>query len=335
MTSERTRNRIASIAGKVLAGGEADRDDLKFLMGLKGAALYELFYWADRLRRKFHGDKVRFCSIISAKQGRCPEDCKFCAQSSHYRTGASSHPLVTARRTVAAARRAAETGADSFGVVTSGRRPTRRDWPRLLGIIGGVAALGAVRPCASLGALTVEGARELKKAGLVRYHHNLETSRRHFTKICTTHTYDERLATLRAVKEAGLELCCGGIFGIGETNTDRVDLALTVREFDPDSVPLNFLNPVPGTPLAGSPPLRPLDVLKIIAVFRVALPRQEIKVCGGREVNLRHLQSWMFYAGATGAIIGDYLTTTGRPAADDVQMIDDLGLTIDRGRNPR
>jgi len=326
--NEETRRRIARISKKVLAGGEASEAELIFLSRLAGEAVYELLYWANRIRTKFHGRKVKFCSIVSAKQGRCPEDCKFCSQSVHHRTAIKTFPLIPTDEVVKAARQATEVGAESFGIVISGRRASERDWGRIVEMVKGVSRNTKLRPCASLGALTLERARELKKAGLVRYHHNLETSRRFFPRLCTTHTYEERVTTALAAKRAGLELCCGGIFGVGESRADRVSLALTLREIDPDSVPLNFLNPIRGTPLENSRPMAPMEILKTIALFRFALPRKEIKVCGGREVNLRDLQSWIYYAGATGAIIGNYLTTSGRPAAEDIQMIRDLGLRL-------
>jgi len=215
--------------------------------------------------------------------------------------------------------------------VNSGRCPSARDISDVAAAAGDISAEPDCRigVCASLGELTDEQASDLASAGVRRYHHNLETSRRHFTEMVTTHTYDDRLVTLAAARRAGMELCCGGLFGIGETWEDRIELALTIRdEVRPQAVPLNFLHPVPGTPLENQPALAPMEILSIIAAFRMVLPEVDIRLAGGRERNLRNLQSWMFYAGASGFMIGNYLTTTGRKPPDDLQMIADLGMSV-------
>ena len=170
----------------------------------------------------------------------------------------------------------------------------------------------------------------MKKAGLARYNHNLETSRKHFANIVTTHDYESRIETVRAAKKAGLGLCTGGIFGIGEADADRIDMALLIRELEVDMVPMNFLSPIEGTPLADTPTMRPREILRLIALYRFILPKVQIKAAGGRKLNLRDLQSWIFYAGATSIISGDYLTTAGRAVEEDLKMISDLGLEADR-----
>ncbi|MFO8013743.1 MAG: biotin synthase BioB, partial [Phycisphaerae bacterium] len=180
--------------------------------------------------------------------------------------------------------------------------------------------------CGSLGALTPERARRLAEAGFTRYNHNLETSERHFPNVCTTHTWEDRLRSARAARDAGLALCCGGLFGIGETDADRVDLALALRDLGPAVVPINTLHPIPGTPLAEAKPLAPIDILSLVAVFRLLLPQQTISMAGGREHNLRDLQCLMFAAGADACLIGHYLTTRGRGPDEDLAMIRDLGL---------
>jgi len=180
--------------------------------------------------------------------------------------------------------------------------------------------------CASFGALTPLAARQLYDAGLRRYNHNLETSARFFPTICTTHTFEDRVTTIRHARAAGLQVCSGGIFGMGESPGDRIDMAVALRELDVDSIPINFLNPIPGTPLANAEPLQPMDCLRILGVYRLFFPTRDIKVAGGREAALRDLQSWMFYAGANGAILGNYLTTSGRSAEEDLQMVRDLGM---------
>jgi biotin synthase len=297
------------------------------LLACRGPELYELFARAGRLRHERRGDRVGLCAIVNAKSGSCPEDCAFCAQSARYRTPAASHPMLTAAAIASAGEGARAAGAHCFGIVTSGRsaRGREKDLEVILDAARSMKARG-VSVGAALGELDSRTAAMLKAAGVTRYNHNLETSRRHFAKICSTHSYEDRRRTVLAAKSAGLQVCCGGIFGMGETSEDRADLALDLRELEVESVPLNFLNPIPGTPLTGAERLAPLEILKIIAVFRFMLPRQEIKVCGGREVNLRDLQSWMFYAGADGTMIGNYLTTQGRPADEDLRMLRDLEM---------
>jgi biotin synthase len=320
-------NDVVRLAESVLEGKLLDRSAGMKLLEMQGPDRYDLFYWANRIRERFHGRKIHLCAIVSARQGACPEDCAFCAQSARYGTPAAPHPMLTAAEIVSAGERAKAAGAHCFGIVTSGRsaRAREKDLEVILDAARTVKSRG-VSVGAALGELDPETAATLKAAGVTRYNHNLETSRRHFANICTTHSYEDRRRTVVAAKSAGLQVCCGGIFGVGETPEDRVDLALALRDLEADSVPLNFLNPIPGTPLAGAERLAPLEILNIIAVFRFMLPRQEIKVCGGREVNLRDLQSWMFYAGADGTMVGHYLTTQGRPPAEDLQMLRDLEL---------
>ena len=224
---------------------------------------------------------------------------------------------------------AAALGAREYSIVTSGAGIRREE--ELLAVEQGLARVRretALMRCASLGNLDGEALARLKAAGLETFHHNLECARSFFPRICTTHAYEEDVATVRRAREAGLRVCSGGIFGLGERPAQRVELAETLRDLDVDSVPINFLNPIPGTPLEGRCDLTPLDCLRIIAVFRLMLPEKDIVVCGGREKNLRDLQSWIFLAGANGMLVGDYLTTTGRDGAADLQMVRDLGLEV-------
>ncbi len=317
-----------AIAERLIEGGApVDRGEALWLA--ESAPFDELMLGAGRLRRHFCGDVVDLCSVINAKCGACSEDCAFCAQSARHQTQADIYPLVDTERMTGEAGAASERGADHFGIVTSGEsvRADGRDFEAICSAVESIAKQGAVVPCASIGRLEPGALERLCSAGLRRIHHNLETSERFYPRICTTHSYAERVAMVRAAKAAGLEVCCGGLFGLGETWADRVDLALQLRELGVDSVPVNFLNPVPGTPLADRPLLEPRHALRIIALVRFVLPDRTIKVCGGREIVLRDLQSWMFAAGASGTMIGHYLTTAGREAADDLQMISDLGLT--------
>ena len=320
--------RIAELAQRVLAGKLLDRDEADFLAGVEGDGLYDLFYWANRIRIRFVGRDVKFCAIVAAKAGGCSEDCKFCAQSSHFETAVEGQTLLTDQQVLDSAAHAAEVGADSFGIVNSGRAPTRReleDW--LKPMMMKIASEGKTRACATLGALTPETAKFLYDCGIRRINHNLETSERFYPNVVTTHPFTERVRTLKIAKAAGLSLCSGGIFGMGETWTDRLDMIFMLRELDVDVMPINFLNPIHGTPLGDSEKLPPMDCLKIISLARFILVNKELKVAGGREVCLRDLQSWIFFAGADSTMIGNYLTTYGRKPETDHQMVRDLGLS--------
>jgi biotin synthase len=336
---------LAQLAQLVLDSQSLTADQARRVADLAAAQPWEAVFWAHRVRRKHFGDQVRFCSIVPGRLGACPEDCKWCAQSLAWAAGRQgraggaklAQPQVAPRRKILEAAAAAwKNQAACIGIVNSGRRPSPRD---LAAVVEAAAAIRSDNPaghvCASLGALTDDQARQLAQAGVGRYHHNLETSRRFFSSMVTTHGYEERLATLAAARGAGMSVCCGGIFGVGETWADRVDLALTLRDqVRPDVVPLNFLHPIPGTPLEHAWPLPPTEALAIIAIYRLILPTADITVAGGRTVNLRDLQAWIFHAGATGMMIGDYLTTAGRDVAADLQMVQDLGLTVVREFRP-
>jgi biotin synthase len=236
--------------------------------------------------------------------------------------------VIEPDRVLDAAMQAADAGAESFGIVNSGFGPSDDEVEQWGGTIQRIQQAGRTRACGSLGVLTAEQTQRLARFGMQRYNHNLQTSRRFFPNIISTHSYDERLATLRHLKNAGVSVCSGALFGMGETWADRLDLAFELRNLDVDVVPINFLIPIDGTPLAGSEPMDPMECLKIIAVYRFCLPGQEIKIAGGREKSLRDLQSWIFHAGADSFLIGNYLTTCGRPAEDDRRMVRDLGLEL-------
>ncbi|MCX5856732.1 MAG: biotin synthase BioB [Deltaproteobacteria bacterium] len=270
----------------------------------------------------------------NAKSGKCPENCKFCAQSAHYATDVESYPLKKASEIIREAEAAGRAGAEMFGIVTSGKRiKTKKEWAEVVKAIRGINNLG-IKACASLGIIDEEKARTLKDAGLYRYHHNLETSRTFFPEICTTHAYDEDVETIRAASAAGLSVCCGGLIGLGERIQHRIELALTLRELNVDSIPVNILNPIKGTPLERTPPLPPLEILMTIAVFRFLLPDRDIKICGGKEKNLRQLLPLALVAGANSLMTGNYLTTPGRDASLDLEMIKDLGLRATREPQP-
>lgn len=300
------------------------------ILKARGPALSAWLAGAHRLRDAAFGERVSLCSIINAKSGRCVEDCVFCAQSAHYRTAAPVYPLKSRKAIVAGALQAHAQGSHCYGIVTSGTRIRRgAELDTILDAIREIRERCPIEPSASLGFLDGETARLLAEAGCVTYHHNLETARSFFPHICTTHDYDEDVTTVLAAKAAGMKVCSGGILGLGEAPEQRIELAETLRQLEVDSVPINFLNPVAGTPLAGQRQMTPMDCLRAIAMFRYYLPATSLRVCGGRETNLREFQSWIFMAGASGVMVGNYLTTGGRDREMDLQMLQDAEVVID------
>lgn len=321
------RTTIAAIADRIIAGGAIDGKEALHLAGTSGKDLFFLFAEANRIREHTFGNTIFLCSIINAKSGRCAENCSFCAQSAHHATDAPVYPLVDEENMVTCAKEAEENGSSCYGIITSGTGINRgEELERICRAILRIRNETSISPSCSLGIIDRETAMALKAAGMETYHHNLETARSFFPNVCTTHDYEEDVATVRVARQAGLKVCCGGIFGLGENMAQRMELALTLRELDVDSVPLNFLNSIPGTRLEGACHITPMECLTTIALFRFILPEKKISVCGGREKNLRDLQSWIFMAGASGTMVGNYLTTAGRPVAVDRQMISDLEL---------
>ena len=320
---------IQQLEERVLAGGEVTIDEATRLLEDGSLGLDELLGAADRVRRHFLGDEVHLCSIVNAKSGRCSEDCGFCAQSARFTTGIDEYGLIDADAAEKAAARAAENGAEALGLVAAWRGlKAGRELDRVCAAIERVSAGGTVHADASLGLIDdPEVARRLKQAGLHTYNHNLETARSHFGEVVDSHSFEDRLRTIELVREAGMHVCSGGILGMGETPRQRAELAAELREVDPDMVPLNFLNPIAGTPLGEQHDPMPADeALRCIAVFRLMLPRHHIMVAGGREVVLGEEQDRMYAAGASATMVGDYLTTGGRSAAEDVAAIEAAGF---------
>lgn len=317
---------IQKLAECIFAGGLLNEKQAAGLLELADSDFSDLLYWADRIREHYFGRNIRLCSIIPGKLGGCDQDCKFCAQSARYRTGIGRAHLTCEEEILTAAKQTKAAGIKRFGIVCSGKRLNEKELELIESAVGKIKGSFGLEVCVSLGIVSSKQACRLAGAGVTRYNHNLETSAAHFPSIVTTHTYASRVETIRAVKQAGLKVCAGGIFGIGETDRDRVQMALTLRQLQADSVPMNFLHPVEGTPLAGMKALTPARILRIIAIYRFLLPRTDLKIAGGRVHNLRDLQSWIFYAGASSILTGNYLTTAGRPVAEDMQMLADLGL---------
>lgn len=278
---------------------------------------------ARALQTKLAGRGTAFslCTIINAKSGKCSEDCRFCTQSAHFRTSTPVYPLKESEEIIAAAREARASGAGHFSLVTSGRGILDHELPHLEEIIKRIRRKVDIRICASLGLARLDQFERLKAAGLSRYHHNLETSREHFPKVVTTHSFEERLQTIQAARQAGLEVCAGGIIGLGENEEDRISLAQSLAEAEVDSVPINILIPLAGTPLAGRKPLAPRDILRAIALFRLILPGVPIRLAAGRESALGDFLSSAFLAGADGMMIGGYLTQRGRSVQADLDFV--------------
>lgn len=322
------RNSILETAyRKGLSGEGLSAHEAMILTSLPEEHLYEILAVSERVRRHHKGVEVNLCSIVNAKSGLCKEDCSFCSQSVKYDTGVREYPMAASEDIIKAAKEATAYGAREFSIVTSGSKVEKeRDVAILAEALSKMKDSIDMERCASLGMLSKEVLKKLKDSGLESYHHNLETSRSFFPNICTTHDYDDDVRVVKMAKEAGFYVCSGGIFGLGESWADRIELASTLKELDVDSIPINFLNPRPGTPLEETNNLTPKECLKIIALLRLMMPKKDIVVCGGRNVNLRDLQPLIFAAGANGMMVGNYLTTPGRDPKDDLKMLADLGL---------
>ena len=321
-------NILNTVLEKAVSGAGISINEGRQIINLPQTAIYEVMAVTEKVTRHHKGTEVNICSIVNAKSGLCKEDCSFCSQSIKYPTGAAAYPLTPTDDILSAAKAAAATGTREFSIVTSGTRIEKEsDVASLEQTLAAMKEQVAMERCASLGIISREILTRLKDAGLESYHHNLETSRSFFPQICTTHSYEDDVEAVRTAKALGLHVCCGGVFGLGETWADRLELIETLQELDVDSIPINFLNPRPGTPLESAAHLTPIVCLKIICLVRLMLPMKDIVICGGRNVNLRDLQPLIFAAGANGMMTGNYLTTPGRAVADDMQMLVDLGLT--------
>lgn len=296
----------------------------KYPYSLINLSLSELVSRADKTRRKYCGTKLDLCSILNAKSGLCSQDCKFCAQSAAHSTGIEPYPLKSKEEIVRAARRAKEIGAKRFGIVTSGNTLSGSELEIIAGATAEITREIGIAVCASLGEMSEHALKMLKKAGLSRYHHNIETSKRFFSSIVSTHTFDDRIRTIKAAKNVGLEVCSGGIIGLGETMEDRLDMALCLKKLGVDSVPVNVLVAIEGTALGDQPALSCEEVVRTIAIFRIILKDKVVKIAAGRESVLKDFQGLAFLGGANGMLIGGYLTVKGRTPQEDTRLIEDI-----------
>ena len=320
---------LLKVRVEVLEGRPLSYDDALRLTEIPDILVPYLAAAANEVRLKFAGNEIESCALSNIKSGNCSEDCKFCAQSGHYKTDAPVYPQISIEEIVQQAKSAEAMGATEFCMVSSGWGATNeKEFETVLEAVRRIKAETALFVDCSLGFLTGEQMRRLKEAGLYRNNHNLEASKGYFDKICSTHTYQERMNHVDLVRHYGIHPCSGGILGMGESPKDRIDLAFDLRKLGADCVPINILNPRAGTPLGDVEPISPIEIIKFIALFRLILPKSTIKIAGGREVNLRDLQAMAMQAGANGLILGNYLTTMGRSPDQDLQMLKDLGFQV-------
>ena len=320
---------LHSLAEQVLDGRAIDVQTAGELLSIDDARLLELMSAAYRIRHHYFGNTVQLYFLMNAKSGLCPEDCGYCSQSKISKAPIPKYNLLDRKKLLDGARIAAERNSKTYCIVISARGPNEREIAAIESIVPEIKRQYDLKICACLGLLTDDHARRLQAAGVDRVNHNLNTSREHYTNICSTHTYQDRVDTLNAVRQAGMEICSGGIIGMGERPDDIVDMAIELREMKAESIPLNFLNAIEGTPLEGQQDLDPRFCLKTLAMFRFVNPDREIRIAGGREIHLRSLQPLGLYA-ANSIFVGDYLTTEGQSPEADYQMIADMGFEITR-----
>jgi biotin synthase len=331
--AESTASRWAALASGVLNARRLNADEALSVLQCPDDELLDLLAAAFRVRHRYFGRTVQLYFLMNAKSGLCPEDCGYCSQSKVSTAEIPRYNVLSAEKLLDGARIAAERQSKTFCIVISARGPNQREIAAVTSIVPEIKARYNLEICACLGLLTPEQARQLKECGVDKVNHNLNTSEGHYGQICTTHTYRDRIETLRAVRAAGMELCSGGIIGMGESDRDVVDMAMALRELGVESIPVNFLNPIDGTPLAGTWRLTPRYCLKVLCMFRLVNPTSEIRIAGGRELHLATLQPLGLYP-ANSMFIGDYLTTKGQPPEADYKMIADLGFEITRNEVP-
>ena len=321
------KNLIKTIIASTLDGKGITRQQALELEFFSHEELDYLFEGTNRLRDRFKGNNVKICSIVNAKAGKCQEDCGFCAQSSQFKTDSPEYGLLDVEKIVEAAKEAEAFGSNEFSIVTSGTAlNSREELNKVIEAVKRIKKETNLETCCSLGLMDLEDLKELKTAGLDRCHHNLETAESHFDKIVTTHNYEDEVLAVKNAKEAGLQVCVGGIFGMGETFAQRVELAIDIRDLETQSFPINFLKPLEGTALENMALMELYEALRTIAMLRLILPTIDLFVCGGREEVFNNHQEKIFAAGANGILGGNYLTTKGQDPKRDIKMIENLGL---------
>lgn len=319
---------VRELKDKVLSGQLLSREEA---VVLAKAPFEELVDAADEIRAHFCGNRFDLCTIVNGKSGQCSEDCKYCAQSAHYDTGrVESYPLLSTEELVEQAKINAGQGVLRYSIVTSGKRLSDQEVEQACESIREIRKQAGIKVCISFGLLSQQQFQKLREAGADRVHCNLESSRRYFPEICTTHTFEEKVETLKAAKRAGMEICSGGIMGLGETMEDRIDMVLSARELGVKAVPVNLLNPIPGTPLGHNPIMSEEEFLRIIAVFRFLIPDASIRLAGGRGL-LEDKGERCFRSGANAAISGDMLTTAGITVKTDLELLEKLGYEVKLG----
>ncbi len=316
------------LSGRILTGESVRRNEALAILKSGDDELLSVLDAAFAIRRRTAGRRVRLHVLRNIRSGKCGENCAYCSQSAYAGRATPRYPLQSAEEILKGAQHAQRLKAARYCMAASGRAASPRDIGQVCDAVRRIKKLSPIRICVSLGLLTVDRAKQLKVAGVDRYNHNLETSKRFFPEICTTHTYADRLATVRAVKAAGLELCCGGLLGMGESPGDRVDLAFALKDVGADSIPVNFLDPRPGTLLAGHSRISAADALRALAMFRFVHPHREIRIAGGREACLGPLQPLALFA-ADSMFTEGYLTTKGQGYAPDLAMIEAAGFHVD------
>ncbi|WP_404988013.1 biotin synthase BioB [Clostridium culturomicium] len=315
---------VKQLKEKILKGEYISREEAEELINVP---LDELCEGAEEIRRKLCTSEFHMCTIINGKSGRCSEDCKYCAQSAHFNTNVEVYPLLAPEKVVKNAVSNFKDGVHRFSIVTSGKRLSDFELKKVCEINKEISKACSIELCGSHGLLSLNQLRELKESGVTRYHNNLETARSFFENICTTHSYDEKVQTIKDAKEAGLEVCSGGIFGLGENMHHRIEMAFELRDLEVDSVPVNILNPIEGTPMWGNESLTYDEIVRTIAIYRFIMPDKFIRLAGGRAL-LGDKGRRAFMSGANSAISGDLLTTAGISTAEDIAMVKELGYSV-------
>lgn len=300
------------------------------LLKLYELPLDELIKISAKVTAENFEKEVEFCSIISAKTGKCQENCKYCSQSAHNKAKIHAHELLDIEEVKKAALSAKENGATRFCIVTSGRAPSNEDFTKLVDMIKEVHKIDGLHTCCSLGILSEEQVKQIKDAGVERYNHNLNTAESYHGEICSTHNFQDRINTVKLIQKHGIEACTGGIIGMGESRRQRIELALELAELDPKSVPINFLNPIEGTPMANmETEIDEEEILKTICIFRIAMPKALLRYAGGRTTRFsQEYQKLGIEAGINALLVGNYLTTTGTTLEEDMELLSEMGMTV-------